>query len=192
MALPIGIISGFSASFLFVWLGPNFVPLAPLMSLMTIHLAVNLSVLPLNNIRVATKKLRVPGVVMCITGIMNLGLALLLAGPVGWGLYGVAAAGAIMLAADNLIFGPWYAARILGIPRSTFFRGSLPNICTTLGLTGACWAVSHYFQIHSWLGLIIGSGAVAAAYSLYVFAIALNKGERETVVRMLRTFVLHA
>jgi len=121
-------------------------------------------------------------------GVMNLGLALLLAGPVGWGMYGVAAAGAIVLTCGNLVFGPWYAAHILGIPRSTFFRETLPNICTTLGLTAACWAVSHYFQIHSWLGLVVGGGAIAIAYSLYVFAIALKTSERETVLTMLRTF----
>jgi len=188
MALPIGIICGFSSSLLSVWLGPKFVSLAPLMSLMTIHLAVNLSVLPLFNIRVATKKVRVPGIVTCVMGVMNLGLALLLAGPVGWGMYGVAAAGAIVLTCGNLVFGPWYAAHILGIPRSTFFRETLPNICTTLGLTAACWAVSHYFQIHSWLGLVVGGGAIAIAYSLYVFAIALKTSERETVLTMLRTF----
>ncbi len=189
MALPIGIICGFSSSLLSVWLGPKFASLAPLMSLMTIHLAVNLSVLPLFNIRVATKRVRVPGIVTCVTGAVNLGLALLLAGPVGWGMYGVAAAGAIMLTAVNLIFTPWYAAHVLDIPGGTFFRGTLPNICTTLGLAAACWAVSHYFQIHSWLGLVVGGGAIAFAYSLYIFAIALKTSEREAVLNMILSHV---
>jgi membrane protein EpsK len=189
MALPIGIICGFSSSLLSVWLGQKFVSLAPLMSLMTIHLAVNLSVLPLFNIRVATKKVRVPGIVTCVMGVINLGLALLLAGPVGWGMYGVAAAGAIVLTGGNLIFGPWYAAHILGIPRSTFFRETLPNICTTLGLTAACWAVSHYFQIHSWLGLVVGAGSMAVIYFLFVIAFLLNKNERAGLASKLTPYL---
>lgn len=189
MALPIGIICGFSSSLLSVWLGPKFVSLAPLMSLMTIHLAVNLSVLPLFNIRVATNSVRVPGIVICVTGVINLGLALLLAGPVGWGMYGVAAAGAIMLTAVNLIFTPWYAAHVLDIPGGTFFRGTLPNICTTLGLIATCWAVSHYFQIHSWLGLVVSGGLMAFVYVLFVSSVLLTKTERHAVRSMVLSYL---
>jgi membrane protein EpsK len=188
IALPIGIVCGFSSSLLFVWLGPEFVSLAPLMSLMTIHLSVNLGVLPLFNIRVATKKVRIPAIVVCISGVLNVGLALFLAGPVGWGIYGVAAAGAIILTSVNMIFGPWYAAHILNIPAATFFRGTLPNILFTLGLTASCWAVSQYFEIDSWLGLITCGGAIAIVYVGFVFSIMLTKSERDIVVSVLSTY----
>ena len=114
-------------------------------------------------------------------GIVNLGLALLLAGPVGWGMYGVAAAAAIVLTVGNLIFGPWYAAHILGISHGTFFRGTLPIICTTLGLTAGCWAVAHYCHVHSWLGLAIGGGLVALVYIVFVFNVLLTRTERHAV-----------
>ena len=110
MALPTGLICGFAQPLLGIWLGPSFEPLAPLMMLMSIHLCVNLAVFPLFNIQVATNRVRVPGILTCVMGVGNLGLALLLAGPVGWGMYGVAAAGAVMLTAKNLVFTPIYGA----------------------------------------------------------------------------------
>jgi len=188
IALPIGLVCGFSSSLLHVWLGAEFVSLGPLMFLMTIHLAVNLGMLPLFNIRLAAKKVCVPAIVTCLSGVVNLGLALLLAGPVGWGMYGVAAAGAIVLTGVNLIFYPCYSAHIVGLSHDSFFRGALPNICIALGVAAACWGISHYLQIHSWLGLVLCGGGVAIAYSAYVYALALTEGERETVLTLLRTF----
>ena len=60
--------------------------------------------------------MRVPAIVTIVMGFGNLGLAILLAGPMGWGLYGVAAAGAIALTAKNLIFTPLYARARSGSP----------------------------------------------------------------------------
>lgn len=192
MALPIGIICGFSSPLLAVWLGPDFEPLAPLLSLMTIHLAANLGVLPLFNIRVATKKVRIPGIVTLVMGLMNLGLALLLAGPVGWGIYGVASASAIVLTLGNLIYGPWYAACILGIPGGTFFKSTLPSICTTLGVTMTCWLIARYFPIRSLIGLVLWALAIVNGYALYVYAIAMKSSERVRLLQMIRTaFIPH-
>ena len=110
MALPIGLICGLSSPLLQTWLGPKFAELSWLMTLMTIHLSVNLAVLPLFSIQTATNAVRTPALVMIVMGMGNLGLAIFLAGPMGWGLYGVAAAGAIALTAKNLVFTPLYAA----------------------------------------------------------------------------------
>ncbi len=189
MALPIGLICGFSSSLLSVWLGPKFASMAPLMSVMTIHLSVNLGVLPLFNIRVATNKVRVPGIVTCVMGVVNLGLALLLAGPAGLGMYGVAAAGAIVLTSVNVIFGPWYAAHILGIPGGSFFGGTFSAICAALALTAASWSVSRYFQIASWTGLIVGGGGIAVVYSIYIFRFGLNKAERGLALAIVRRYL---
>ena len=93
MALPIGLICGLSVPLLQTWLGSGFIDLAWLMSLMTVHLCVNIAVMPLFGIQNATKHVRTPAIVTIAMGAGNLGLAILLAGPMGWGLYGPAAAG---------------------------------------------------------------------------------------------------
>ena len=53
-------------------------------------LCINLAVSPLFNIQNAMARVRVPAIVTCVMGPMNLGLAILLAGPAGLGIYGVA------------------------------------------------------------------------------------------------------
>lgn len=184
IALPIGIICGLSRPLLYVWLGPDFAALAPLMSLMTIHLCVNLGVLPLFNIQTATNNVRMPGILTCIMGVLNLGLALLLAGPVGWGMYGVAAAGAIMLTAKNLVFTPLYAAHILGLGYGAFYRETIPIIGAALGLTGIGWAMVHFYPVHSWTGLIAAGTGLTYIYLAFTYLILLTKEERLAALRI--------
>jgi len=85
MALCIGLICGFSEPLLRLWLGPSFGSLAPLLSLMAIHLCVNLSMYPLYAVPLAANRVRVPGLVTLAIGVGNLLLALLLARVFGWG-----------------------------------------------------------------------------------------------------------
>jgi membrane protein EpsK len=184
IALPIGLICGLSQPLLHVWLGPEFASLAPLMSLMTIHLCVNLCVLPLFNIQIATNNVRLPGIVTCVMGVMNLGLALLLAGPVGWGMYGVAAAGAIMLTAKNLIFTPLYAARILGLGYWTFYRETIPAIVITVVLAAAGRAMSLFYSVQSWPGLIAAGMVLSCFYMAIAYFVLLSKQERAAALRM--------
>ncbi|MBN1458142.1 MAG: oligosaccharide flippase family protein [Armatimonadetes bacterium] len=186
MALPVGLVCGLARPILHVWLGPEAVYLAPLMSLMTIHLSVNLGVLPLFNIQVATNKVRLPGIMTCSLGLGNLGLAILLAGPAGWGMYGVAAAGAIMLTMKNLVFTPLYAAWILQMPRGTFLRELLPIVAGAGILAAVGWAASATFSFASWPRLIGAGLVLAGAYLIATYWLLLNREEREAAIRTLR------
>jgi membrane protein EpsK len=186
LAFPIGVICGFAQPLLRIWLGPAFEPLAPLMSLMTVHLCVNLAVLPLFNIQVATNHVRLPGVLTCVMGLGSLGLALLLAGPVGWGMYGVAVAGAVMLTAKNLVFTPLYAARILGLGYVTFYREILPIVGMTLGLAGGAWWLARSFHLHTWLGLGLSGMGVAAVFAAGTYFFLLSSDERNHGLRLIR------
>ncbi|MGB4679297.1 oligosaccharide flippase family protein, partial [Methanothrix sp.] len=78
MALPIGLVCGFAPQLLTFWVGSEFASLAPLMVLLTVHLSVNLAVLPLFSINVAYNRVRVPGVVTLVMGIGSIALAVAL------------------------------------------------------------------------------------------------------------------
>jgi membrane protein EpsK len=185
MAIPIGLICGLSKPLLLLWLGADYVGLAPLMSLMTFHLCVNLAVLPLLNIQVATNHVRVPGILTCVMGVLNLGLAVLLAGPAGWGLYGIAAAGAIMLTAKNLVFTPLHAARILRLPLFTFFGQMMPVIAFVLGLIVLGLASSAWLSIDTWPRLIAAGSLIGVASVAFVYIRILTKPERANIIQML-------
>lgn len=115
VALPIGFICGFAPQLLSLWVGPEFVKLSPLMLLMLSHLVINLPVMLLFEISIAYNKVRIPGIVTFWMGIGNFLLAVLIPHLTGWGYYGVAVAGAIVLTLNNTLFTPWYATKVLGL-----------------------------------------------------------------------------
>jgi membrane protein EpsK len=178
LTLPIGYICGFSTPLLRTWLGPDFVELAWLMSLMTAPLAVTLATYPLFGIQTAVNRIRIPGIVTLVMGAANLGLAILFAGPMGWGLYGVAAAGAIVLTGKNLVFTPLYAAHILGRRLDAFLWELLPVAFATLGMAATCKVLSGTWDFSGWPRLIAVGVAVSIAFSAFSYWVLLTREER--------------
>jgi membrane protein EpsK len=178
LALPIGFICGFSKPLLLVWLGPSFVQFAPLMSLATVHLCLNLAYMPLHFVSQATNNVRLPGLVTLGMGLMNMALALFLSGPVGWGVYGLAASSAIVLGLRNLLFTPVYAAQLLGASKTTFMKEIVPLSSTTLALCVLGWFLAPLLSITNWFSLIGTAAVVALVYSFIAYTVLLNGEER--------------
>jgi membrane protein EpsK len=189
MALPIGLICGLSSPLLQTWLGPQFVDLSWLMSLMTVHLSVTIATYPLFGIQNAANRVRVPAIVTLVMGFGNLSLAIFLAGPMGWGLYGVAVAGAIALMMKNLIFTPLYNAYILHRRVTAFLWEIFPIILVTLATTGVCLLVSHLWDVSGWLRLIAAGAAVSMVYAVIAYWILLSREERDLAWKMMPGFV---
>ena len=183
MALPIGLVCGLSRPLLQLWLGDPFVVFAPLLSLMTFHLCVNLAITPLFNVEVAVNRVRVPGIVTCVIGAMNVGLAALLAGPIGWGVYGVAAAGAILLTGKNLLFTPIYAAHILGLEWSAFYGEIVPVAGTTTAIAGLGWACTRWLPIDSWPFLVLIGVMFSVGALSFIYGVLLDDTERAYALR---------
>lgn len=186
MALVIGLVCGFSESLLRLWLGPAFGNLAPLLFLMAIHLCVNLSMYPLYAVPLAADRMRAQGLVALAVGIGNLLLALFLTQVCGWGLYGLAAAGAIMLTIRYFLFTPLYAARILNRPYGTFFRAVPPIVLTTLATIGLCRVILWHSVVSNWIELGLAAATVSVVSSSLVYLL-LSPEERmalkDTVAR---------
>jgi membrane protein EpsK len=182
IALPIGLVSGFAHPLLRLWLGPSFEPLAPLLMLMCLPLCVNLAVLPLFNIQMATNHVRLPGIMTCVMGLGSLGLAIFLAGSVGWGMYGVAAAGAIVLSLKNLIFTPIYAAHILNRKFDAFLWEMLPIMMATIAIAGASQLVTAVWDITGYFRLATAALGITAGYLTLAYLLILTHDERTQLV----------
>jgi len=176
MALPIGLVCGFAPELLTLWVGGEFAFLWPLMVLLTVHLAVNLAVFPLFPINVAHNRVRVPGIVTFFMGIGNFGLAVALPLLTGWGYYGVAAAGAIVLTLKNAFFTPWYATRVLGVGAHTFTRSMLPGIAATILIAVSAAALG--MAPHHPVTLAIAGAAITLTYLVAVWVFGLDGSER--------------
>lgn len=184
MVLPIGLVCGFASSLLQVWLGPDFVALAPLMVVQVAHLSVNLIVLPLLYVQIALNKVKTPALVTLFMGLINLLLALWW-GQFGAGGLGVALAGALVLTLKNGLFTPLYGARIQELPSSTYFRAMLQPVIATVLVGLVCYLLERIFAPQTWFSLGLAAGLVALVYALLAYTVGLNAAERAMLKRFL-------
>ncbi len=178
MALPIGLVCGFAPQILTIWVGAQYAFLAPLMILLTVHLMINLAVLPLFSINTAYNRVSIPGMITLILGIGNFALAVILSLYTTWGFYGVAAAGAIVLTCKNAVFTPWYATKVLGVGSHTFTRAMVPGLAAGLLLGVLAYFLGGILPLSSLIPLIITGGMLALVYAALVWKFGLSGEER--------------
>jgi len=184
MALPIGLIWGFAEPLLNLWLGPEFVQLAMLTRIQTIHLCVNLAVLPLFSVQVTLNKVRWPAIITLITGVAKLFLAIAW---VNWGSngLGVALAGAIILTLKNFFFTSLYVAHIQKLPWNAFLNSMIPVILATAGVGGVSYVISQIYILNSWFSVIGIGSAISATYMIFVYFMGLNPDNRKLLWSLL-------
>ena len=186
LALPIGLMCGFAEPLLRLWLGPDFSEWSPLLFLMAAHLCLNMAINPLLGLQLTVNRMKVPGIVTLFMGLGNLGLALWLAGPMQWGLYGIAAAGAIMLTAKHVFFTPLYAAHVLGKPRFTFLREMPLILIMTAATILLGRATAWIWEIGGWGDLILIGLGLSVMYCVGVYGLVLKPAERQMLKKVLR------
>lgn len=182
MALPIGLVCGFAPQILTIWVGSEYTVLAPLMVLLTVHLIINLAVMPLFSINVAYNKMCVPGIVTIVMGGGNIVLAVALSYYLtDWGYYGVAAASAIVLTLKNAFFTPWYATRVLGISVHTFTLSILSGVVATLILWLVGTVLGSLISLAALIPLIISGCFLTIIYTILIWMIGLSTFERRVL-----------
>jgi O-antigen/teichoic acid export membrane protein len=179
IALPIGLICGFAPQILTLWVGPQFADLTPLMWVLIMPLVINLCVLPLFVINIAFNKVRIPGIVTLFMGIGNVILAFSLPLIMGWGYYGVAIAGAIMLTLKNTFFTPWYSTKVMGISSNTFTKSMISGLLAMLLIAGFSAIIGKIFIISSLMNLAIFCGTISILYLIVIWYIGFSQSERE-------------
>lgn len=177
MALPIGLICGFSEPLLRLWLGSPFGDMAWLLTLMTVYMCLTVAMYPLCAVPMAANRVKAQGLVTLAVGVGNLALALFLAGTLRWGLYGIAAAIAIAMMVRYFLFIPLYSARLLKQPLGTFLRGTLPIMMITATVIGLARLVQLRWPITNWIELAAAGASVALVVGAAVYA-SLTAAER--------------
>lgn len=180
LTLPVAIICGLAKPLLVCWLGTEYGQFRWILVLMVIHLAVNTAVFPLFVAQQAANRIRLPAIVTIIFGVCNVGLATILT--MRWGMYGVAASGAVLLTAKNLIFSPLYVSHIIRKPWHVFFPDILQLPILACVLSGAGLALAWAVDLQSWGGLIVGAMGITFLYLPLVWVAAMNSSERKMFI----------
>jgi membrane protein EpsK len=179
LALPTGLICGFAPQLLTIWVGPEYAHLAPLMVLLTAHLAVNMSVQPLFAVNVAHNRVKIPGIVTILLGVTNLILAIAIPLATGWGYYGVAVAWVFILTFRHLLFVPWYAARILNVPMTTYIKPIVPGALSVLLIGGAATGIAATISLDSPIALAVAGTGIMLLYSAVTLVFGLTSFEKQ-------------
>jgi membrane protein EpsK len=178
IACPVGIACAWSEEFLGLWLGPDFTHLKWLVIILTIHLAANLSCQPLFFLQQAANRVKQPAIVTLAFGLTHIALSIALAWGLDWGLYGIAASGALTLTAKNCGYTIWYSAKILNRPVSTFVLPLTTTIfCTVLSLSLGELS-SLVFGVDSWTVLVLAVAGNALLYLAFVWTVMLGEDDR--------------
>ena len=179
MALPAGLICGFAPQLLTIWVGGDHANLAPLMVLLTAHLAVNMSVQPLFAVNVAYNRVRIPGIVTTLLGIANVVLAVAIPLVTGWGYYGVAVAAVLILTFRHVFFIPWYVSRLLNIRMTVYLKPLIPGALAVLLIGGAAAGIAFVTPLPSLFTLTIAGTVIAFVYGIVVLGFGLTPVERQ-------------
>ncbi len=183
-ALPVGLLCGLAGPLLRTWLGAEFEGFAPLVWVMIAPLAVSLASAPLASVNTALNRVRLPGLATLAGGVLNVALAVVLAGPAGLGMYGVAAARSVVVTLRNAVFAPLYTASTLRRPLLTFAPPlALPLAAALLaaGIAAAAWRLA---GVTGWAGLFLCGAVTTALYVPAVLFAALGREERRFAVRV--------
>ncbi len=189
IGLPVGLLCGLGKPFLQLWLGRDFGNLWVLLCLMVFHLPINLAVLPIFGIQTASNKVKVPGIVTLVMGIINLFTALLFTTVFKWGPYGIAAAAAIVLTIKNAAFTPLYAAYFQKIAWYTYIKSLIPGLLTALLIGLVSFSATNFLLIDSWGGLILVGVINSIIYLGLVFIVGLKKEDKSLILRFVPSIV---
>jgi len=194
LALPVGLICGFSSSLLAIWVGPSFTPLAPLMCILVGHLVLSLAILPVFAVQVTFNKVRIPAVVTFFTGIGQIVLAIFFVRKFGWGIYGVALSVVMVFLLRNIGFSLLYVANILKIKIRTCIFSLIPGILSMLIISGFSVVLNYFYKPLNWTGLLFYCIIISAAYFFITIRFIFNSEDKNLFlsilpIRMLKTLV---
>jgi len=180
VAIAVGVVGGLAPALIEAWLGAEYVFMSPVLVAQVFHLAVNLAVLPLFAAQLAAGKVRVPGIVTLLAGILNVALAYSMA-HLGHNGIGVALAGALVLTVKNACFTTVYTARIQHLPWWTYVRGLAPGLFATLFIGVACRLSLNVFSPDSLLEVALLGSVIGTLSALVLYAVALQERQRDVV-----------
>ena len=182
MALPISLICIFSPQLLTIWVGESFAHLSYLIWILLLPLTMIVAFRPLIISYVSFNKVRIPAIFTIIAGIFNLILALFLTVVFGLGVYGIALAFMLALSLRGVVFVPWYAAKVQGVPSVVFYKSVVPSILAYLVLIIIGLSIVSIFVIPaSFVYIAIISAVISLIYFIIIKSFILTNPERDLI-----------
>ena len=186
ITLPIAFLIIFGQNFFELWVPSEDAVQLHILSLWTlIPMIVTGSINTIFNVYTVTNKLKLPSLVLLITGIINTVLVLVLLKFTTLGIIVIPLVSCIIGLIRNLVFTPIYAAKCLDVKWSTFYFAIIRGVFCTIVMVMWCLVFKHIFTIDSW-GIFLCAAVACATLTLSInFWIVFNKRERQEFLSFL-------
>jgi len=189
IALLVALVSIFAPQLLTLWIGEEYVTLAPLVCLIVMPVLFQSQASCISPINVAYRKVRIPALANISVGLLNVTLCLTLPFVFNIGVYGIACATLISTIVINFFVSTLYNAYLIGAPRFTFMKSMLSGVlaCGILLVIGNIY--TSIVTVNT-LGMLIFSGIfISVSYGLIVIKCFFNKKERSLIRICLPSFL---
>lgn len=149
--------------------------------------AFSIYVFPLYQINTITCNVKIPAVLDCIIGVVNIVLVYLLLKFTDLGLYAIAGVSSGLLLLKIIIFVPMYAASNIGVKKRTFYPYLLRGIFLNAVVFCICSAVHGLIGINSWV-MLIAAAVIAAVISYGTgFFVVFSKNEKKKALSAIKS-----
>lgn len=179
MALPIGFLSVFSADFFSLWVPTEDAFFLRNLTLWTIiPLVLSTSINPIFGLFTITNKLKVPSVVLLISGVVQTLIIFVLLFFTDLGVWAIVITSAFEKIIRNIFFTIIYGAKCLGKPWYSLYPTLIRGICGNCVVIGVCLMFHSLLTISTWYDFIIaGLSSCAIAFTINLF-VMMTKTER--------------
>lgn len=188
--IPIVVFIAVGNQFFSLWVpGENAERLQILSTLTIAHLMIVGVVWPISNLNTVMNRVKIPSILMVVSGLLNLLLAIALIKMTSLGLYSIPLAMMIICFLWFGLFIPTYPCSELGVKKTTFY---LPVVKTFLGgviIYMISTVICNAITVDSWLALIIVcllSGSIGLIMNIMIL---FKPGEIKEQVLLVRSFL---
>ena len=181
MALLVSLISIFAPQLLTIWIGEEYVRIAPLVCLLIIPVLLRTQADCVSPIFMAYRKVRVPAIANLSIGILNISLCLIFASYLNIGIYGIALSLIITSIVSNFIVDALYNAHIIHAPKFTFMVSMFYGVIAYVILLIIGNMYTTIIPIDSFGMIIISGFTLSLPYGIIVLRFCFKKEERNLI-----------
>lgn len=185
MAYPLGFIVGVSPYLMKIWLGDDFVSLAPTLSLLIVPQIVILASSLMVPILTSHNKITIPAFATFSMGIVNVILSYILLQPeTGLGLLGLPISMGIVALIRNLGFLPVYCSHLM---KQSWYSYLLPLFRSVIGFIFAyliTYGILYFYTPSGWFDLVLVGVLTGIGYLIIAPFTLLTGSDRRVLIRL--------
>lgn len=187
VVIPISFLIIFGDIFFSLWLpGEDTKFLFLLSNLTIIPMIVTGSINPIFNVYTVTNKLKVPAIVLLITGILNTVIIIVLLKITSLGIIIIPLVSFVIGLLRNLVFTPVYAAYCLKIEWWSLYLPIIKGVICAVITMAVSFAFKYSLSVNTWFGFIAAVIVCGSAALIINIFIMFDKSERNEALKLFK------